>query len=305
MSVSAALGLEEAREVTRRHARSFHFASKLLPRERRDAACTLYAFCRSADDAVDEAEDLDLAERRARLEHLRFRLDRVYRQRPTCDVDAALASVVAKHDIPREPFERLLEGLELDLSPIRLRTSGELLRYCHLVAGVVGHLLLPVLGARAAEARDRAADLGVAMQLTNILRDVDEDLGRGRIYLPEEELAAFGLTHDDVRARRSSPAWLAFVAAQIARARSLYARAAEGIPLIETWTGRLCVRAMGSIYGDILRALERQGGDPFRGRAVVGGGRKMVLLAAAFANLPRTWSSPETALCLPPRGTAS
>lgn len=286
---SADAGRLEAREVTRRHARSFHVASHLLPRARRDAACVLYAFCRAADDAVDTG---DPAEAGARLETVRARLDRVYAQRPADALESALAEEVARWSIDRAAFDGLLEGMALDLGHAPLRTTQELLRYCHLVAGVVGHLMLPVLGATRAAARDRAAELGVAMQLTNILRDVDEDLARGRIYLAAEELAQFGLTHGDVRARIRDERWLAFVRAQIARARRLYAQALQGVPLIETWSGRLCTRAMALIYGDILRALELRGGDPFAGRARVGPARKLWLLARALVGADGLYERP-------------
>lgn len=297
--VSAAAGRIQAKALTRHHARSFYLASHLLTGERRNAAYALYAFCRAADDAVDEVTGTIEDEGRKRLDRMRERLDGIYAGQPQSDMDAALAEVVVRYGIERVSFDELLEGMQIDLQPVALQTTEELLRYCYLAAGVVGHLLLPVLGARTAEARDRAADLGVAMQLTNILRDVAEDLDRGRIYLPAEELAAYGLSHDDVRARRTSPEWHQFVAAQIARARSLYARSSEGIPLIQTWTGRLCTRAMSLVYGDILRAIELRGGDPFRGRAVVGKARKFQLLATAFTGRSLSTKQRPSPLLLP------
>ena len=142
-------------------------------------------------------------------------------------------------------------------------------------------MLLPVLGASVPEARDRAADLGVAMQLTNILRDVGEDLGRDRIYLPAEELRRFGLSHAAVRERRIGPDWRRFCEAQIARARAYYSRADSGIPMIETLGGRLCVRVMSSVYRDILRGIERNDFDVFTKRARTSTARKLALLAIA------------------------
>jgi phytoene synthase len=189
---------------------------------------------------------------------------------------------VRRYGVERAAFEELLVGMEQDLVPARFRTTGELLVYCHRAAGVVGHLMMPVLGAQGAEARARAADLGVAMQLTNILRDVGEDLSLGRIYLPEEELRAYGLSHADVEARRTGPAWSAFMAAQVDRARGYYARADRGMPLIRAWGGRLCARVMRAVYGDILRELEAGAYDSFAVRHATGTGRKVALLAMSL-----------------------
>lgn len=273
-------GLRDARETTRRHAKSFAFASHLLPGDRRAAAYAVYAFCRSADDAVDEAPDRDAA--LLALEAVRARLDVIFSERvPAIHADLALAHVARRWGLARAPFDALLDGMAIDLSPVAFETWAQLEDYCFKVAGVVGHMLLPVLGASSEEARDRAADLGIAMQLTNILRDVGEDLGRGRIYLPAEELAAFGLTHEDVRGRTLDARWRTFLAAQIARARAYYARAAIGFPLIETRGGRVCARAMGAIYGDILRELERGGHDPFAARARTSTPRKAWLATLA------------------------
>jgi len=275
------------RAVARERARSFFFASHVLPSERRKAAFALYTFCRSADDAVDEAADLSDA--RARLDDVRRRLDRVYavaagveRAEVSILTDRALVDTVARYGVERAAFDDLLLGMSQDLEPVRLQTTQELLLYCHRAAGVVGHLMMPVLGAEGAEARARAADLGVAMQLTNILRDVGEDLLRGRIYLPAEELAAHGLSHDQVAHGRLTAAWRRFMAAQVERARAYYARADAGIPLISTWGGRLCARVMRATYGDILRSLERGAYDSFSTRHRTSGPRKVALLCGAL-----------------------
>ncbi len=279
---------ETCRAVTRSRARSFYFASHVLPAERRKAAFAVYAFCRAADDAVDEAASPDDA--RSRLDEARRRLDRIYGAGGTIEPalpDAALAEVVQRYGVEREAFEELLLGMAQDLEPVRLETTAELLVYCHRAAGVVGHLMLPVLGAEGLEARARAADLGVAMQLTNILRDVGEDLTLGRIYLPAEELRAFGLSHADVEARRTGPAWSAFMSAQIERARGYYARADLGVPLIRTWGGRLCARLMRATYGDILRIIELGAYDTFHVRHATSTGRKVALLALSlFGGVP-------------------
>lgn len=261
------------RAVTERHAKTFSLAAWLLPRELRAACYAVYAFCRRADDAVDTASSLP--EARAALELSRTRLARAFAGQAGDDLELrALFWAAARHGILRAPLDDLLDGMALDLVPLRLRTSAELLRYCDLAAGTVGRALAPALGAPP-EATVAATALGVAMQLTNILRDVDEDLGLGRIYLADEELRAFGLSHVDVEQRHLS---VAFISSQIARARGFYARAAPGVRAIGSWRARLCVRAMGVLYREILAQLERQGQDPFRGRARVSAGRKLWLV---------------------------
>ena len=272
---------DACRDVAKERARSFYFASHVLPADRRRAAFALYAFCRAADDAVDEAASKSDALHR--LDLVRARLDAVYRGAvDEAHPDGALTDTVRRHGVEREPFEELLVGMAQDLEPVRFETTQELLQYCHRAAGVVGHLMLPVLGAEGPQARARAADLGVAMQLTNILRDVGEDLERGRIYLPREELAPFGLHHRDVEARVAGPKWSRFMAAQIDRARGYYARADRGVPDITTWGGRLCARVMRATYGDILRAIEQGAYDVFTVRHRTGGGRKLALLALSL-----------------------
>jgi phytoene synthase len=277
-----AASFEACRRVTSARAKSFYFASHVLPADRRAAAFAVYAFCRSADDAVDAAKNV--ADAKARLDEVRSRLDAVYAARPVPvhETDLALEQTVRRYGVERAAFDELLLGMEQDLEPVRLRTTAELLVYCHRAAGVVGHLMMPVLGAEGPEARARAADLGVAMQLTNILRDVGEDLGLGRIYLPEEELRAFGLTQADVESQRTGPAWSGFMAAQVERARAYYARADRGMPLIRTWGGRLCARVMRATYGDILRAIEQGAYDTFTVRHRTSGPRKLALLGMSL-----------------------
>lgn len=274
------------RAVTERHARTFSFAARLLPAGLRAACYAVYAFCRRADDAVDAAPDA-YAARRA-LEGARARLRAAWAREATCDPDlevAALAWAARRFAIPRQPLEQLLEGMALDLEPLRVQSWPQLHLYCVLAAGVVGRALAPALGAPA-QAAEAAEALGVAMQLTNILRDVDEDLARGRVYLPERELKEAGLSHAALEqaraARRASPELRRFLAAQIERARAWYARAEEGVRAIPGLRARLCVRAMGVIYGDILRSLERQGLDPFAGRAHVPLARKLWLLVTCL-----------------------
>jgi phytoene synthase len=275
--------LGRCRAVTERHARTFSLAAHLLPREIRAACYAVYAFCRRADDAVDNAPEGHSAA--AALGDARDRLRRAFSPSATADPDPelrALAWAAARFGIQRAPLDALLDGMALDLGPVRVLDRPELLRYCSLAAGTVGRALAPALGAPPAAAAAAEA-LGIAMQLTNILRDVAEDLDRGRVYLAHDELA---LARVSVEARKADAPFRHFFAGQIAQAREWYARAEPGLRQIPSLRARLCVRAMGVLYGEILSVLERRGCDPFAGRARVGTLRKLWLVAACLFGRP-------------------
>lgn len=284
-------GYRRAHALTRAHAKSFHFASWALGGARRRGALALYAFCRRLDDLVDEPSAPPAA-LVPRLDAARALVRSVWR--PGDDLaavpapfdaaeTAALRDTIRRFAIPEAPFQDLIDGVAMDLTVRRYATAAELDRYCHLVAGTVGLMMAPLLGYRDPSALAPAATLGHAMQLTNILRDVGEDLARDRIYLPQADLAAAGLGETDLRAGRVDDRFRTLMRDQVARARALYAVARRGIPLLDGARSRLTVRLMAAVYGDILRAIEAQDYDVFRRRAVVSGGRKMMLAAAALS----------------------
>ena len=299
-------GYRLARLVTRHHAKSFFFVSYLLFGQRRKAAYALYAFCRRLDDMVDGADrSFAPSDLPVRLEKARQMVAEVYLPMPelaspelglpaerlmTADAQspwdagefAALKHSVRHYRIPEQPFQDLISGMEMDLTKNRYATWEELDLYCYRVAGVVGLMLTPVLGCADAEAAQPAADLGRAMQLTNILRDVREDWERGRVYLPAEELAAFGLTEEDLGRGQVDARWRAFMRFQVQRARMYYARAAEGVHYLTGFGSQRMVRLMGAIYGDILRDIEARDYDVFSVRAHVTTRRKLALATAAF-----------------------
>jgi 15-cis-phytoene synthase len=315
-----AQGYKRAKQVTRQHAKSFFFASYLLFGARRRAAFALYAFCRRLDDMVDEGgEGAASADLQARLQRARRMVAEVYLPIPelaAADLGpparrmmgaqaqspwdpgefAALRHAILHFRIPEQPFQELISGMEMDLTKDRYATFEELDLYCYRVAGVVGLMLTPVLGCSDARAIQHAADLGRAMQLTNILRDVREDLERGRVYLPADELKTFGLSEDDLRRGQVDDRWRDFMRFQIDRARRLYASAAAGVHYLQGFGSQRMVRLMGGIYGDILRVIEARGYDVFSARAWVPGRRKLALAAAAMAR-------PATVLPLLPTGT--
>lgn len=271
------------RTLLRGGSRSFFAASLLLPRKVRDPASVLYAFCRLADDAVDVDARPDA------LSQLKQRLDRAYRGHPrSVPVDRAFAEVVAQHEIPRRLPEALLEGLEWDLSGRHYDTLADLHHYAARVAGSVGAMMAILMDRRQPEVIARACDLGVAMQLTNIARDVGEDARNGRLYLPRDWLSESGIDADAWLARPAFSAALGGVVRRVlGAADELYDRASAGIDELPT-SCRPGIRVAHALYRQIGREVERQQGDSVSCRAVVAKGRKLRLMARA---LSPTWRS--------------
>lgn len=269
-----ARGYQEARALTQHHARSFSFASMLLFGARKRAAFALYAICRHLDDLVDESTDDD---RGARLNQARAAISALFVNErfepgamPWSEAQwAAFRDTVQRFDVPQQPLQDLVSGMEMDLFKPRYASWEELDLYCYRAAGTVGVLMSSVLGVKADWALKPAADLGRAMQLTNILRDVKEDLGKGRIYLPLDELRAYDLSEQDLYAGLADDRFRAFMQGQIARARLLYAQGEAGISALGGFGAQATVRVMGAVYGGILRAIERANYDVFTKRVHV------------------------------------
>ncbi|HEX4509823.1 MAG TPA: phytoene/squalene synthase family protein [Burkholderiaceae bacterium] len=267
------------RAVLRRHARSFHAASLLLPRAVRDPAAVLYGFCRVADDAVDVEGGLDDA-----IGDLRDRLARAYAGTPRpSPIDRALARVVAAHDIPRILPERLVEGLEWDAEGRRYETLEDLLDYASRVAGAVGAMMAVLMGVRSSSGLARACDLGVAMQLSNIARDVAEDAAIGRLYLPAAWMREAGLDPAAWLARpRPSTALEGVVARLLAVADELYERAAAGIGELPL-ACRPGINAARLLYAAIGHAVARAGSASMARRVGVSKWQRAWLLSRAVA----------------------
>jgi len=275
---------EACRLYTRHYARTFYFASHVLPEEKRRAAYAIYAFCRYADNIIDESRAADGPARPLkRLQALRDQLRYVYTHAETMDPKLlAFRETVLRYDIPEEYFLDLLRGVEMDLLKTRYRTFEELREYCYCVASVVGLMMTRILGAADERALRHAEELGIAMQLTNILRDIGEDYGRGRIYLPQDEIDEAGYSEWRLARGEVDDAFRDLMAFQIARARRYYRLAEEGVPLLTGDGSRYCVRLMSGAYGKILDAIERNGFDVFTRRAYVPLHRKLVVAAGAL-----------------------
>lgn len=259
--------------------KSFTAASRLLPRGIRDSATVLYAFCRDADDAVDLHQGGSAA-----VVQLRERLDLIYAGRPQPQAtDRALADVVTRHALPRILLDALIEGFEWDAQGRRYATLDELEGYAARVAGTIGAMMAVLMGVTSASAIARACDLGVAMQLTNIARDIGEDARAGRIYLPLDWLAARGIDADAWLANPQPNDAIRSIALDlVGAAERLYRRVGEGVSQLPQGC-RPGINAARFIYAEIGYGVVRAGGDSVSTRAVVSSGRKLWLLLKSFA----------------------
>ena len=262
--------------VIRRHSTTFWLGTCLMSGDRRRAARAVYAACRIGDDAAD----LHPRPREA-VAHWQTRIERAYLGRPVEPWERALAWTVRRYAVPRRAFDALADGFRSDLEPVRMATFDELDHYCFRVAGAVGLMIAPVCGADGPEA-DRAADqLGRAMQLTNCLRDVGEDLARDRVYLPADLMAANGVTVDDLRADRRGPGYRRLMEDLAREAEQRYEIGLAGLRHLRHHRTAIAYAAVQ--YRGILDELRASGWDNLRRRAVVPPRRRAGLLGTAHA----------------------
>ncbi|MGI8858381.1 MAG: phytoene/squalene synthase family protein [Thermomicrobiales bacterium] len=271
---------EACRLVTRHHAHAFYFSIRFLPPEKRRAIWAIYAICRYSDDLVDRAPATATpADLLARIDWWEARLRAMDTNLP---IIRAFADAQVRFGIPTDPLWDLLAGMRMDLTHARYATWEDLRRYCYCVASTIGLLCTPVLGYDgAAETLDYAANLGVAMQLTNILRDVGADAAMGRIYLPQDEIAAFGYGEEQIAAGVVDAAFRRLMAFQIARARALYQESTPGIARLHR-TGQLPVQAAATLYGGILGRIEAIDYHVYTHRAALSKWDKIVRLPAIW-----------------------
>ena len=235
---------------------SFYYSFRLLPEDRRRAITALYAYCREVDDVVDEVHDPTVAH--AKLAWWRLEVAAIYGGTPRHPVAQALAPVVRRYDLPREHFESVIDGMAMDLASQRYADFADLERYCHLVAGVVGLLSARIFGYQSPSTEGFARDLGVAFQLTNIVRDVGEDARRGRLYLPQDELARFGVSAASILRLKADAGFASLMAFQGERARAWYDRALAQLAPGDRRAQRASL-AMAAIYRTLLDEIARDG----------------------------------------------
>ncbi|SLM48798.1 Phytoene synthase [Nitrospira japonica] len=244
-------------ELTKKSGSNFYYSFLFLPKARRNAMYTIYAFCKGVDSAVDEPPAG--SDPKEELRRWRSELDAAYEGTPIWPLMISLAHHVRELSIPKAYFEELIKGVEMDLSASRYATFDELSLYCYRVASVVGLICLHVFGPTSPHAQDYAVDLGMAFQLTNILRDLGTDAEQGRIYLPQEDLARFGLTESDILERKPAQKLRDLVDFEVGRARAYYAKARASLDSLPSSDRRALTVAeiMRAVYSEILLRIER------------------------------------------------
>jgi 15-cis-phytoene synthase len=260
---------------------SFYYSFLVLPPAERDAIVCVWDACRAIDDAVDEAAGA--ADGADRLRYWRGEIARVFDGgAPESRQGRALQPVAARFALPRRAFEDLVDGVQMDLEQSRYATFDDLREYCWRVASTVGLICLNIFGCRHPGGREYAMNLGLALQLTNIIRDVAADLAHGRIYLPQDEMARTGCTEAALRAGKVTPEVAALLALQCRRAREYYDRAAAALPPGEA-RHLVAAEIMGAIYFAILQRIERRGYDVFSTVVRVPRPQRALIAAATWA----------------------
>lgn len=252
------LGYEESRSVTRTAAKNFYYAFLTLPAAQRRAIYVVYAFCRYCDDTVDAVRSDE--EKLSMLAEVRSRLEEAYSGAASEPLFLALADVAEKYDIPQEHFKDVISGVEWDITKDRYGDFEELKRYCYQVASVVGLICLQIFGYKDASAKEHAIDLGLAMQLTNIARDVQEDLEFGRIYLPQDEIARFGYSEAELHAGVVNESFINLMKFQAQRARCYFRSGFQLLPYLSP-RSRACPAVLGQLYSKVLQRIEWAGYD--------------------------------------------
>jgi phytoene synthase len=282
-----AASYEFCRQVHRSHGRTYYFATRLLTAWKRPHVHALYGFARYTDDIVDRLDGAPPQAKVAALRRWRTRFAAALNgAAPDQPLFPAVLHTMAVFRLDRADFDAFLGSMEMDLTVSEYPTYEDLLGYMEGSAAAIGTMMLPILGANnVAAAREPARQLGFAFQLTNFIRDVGEDLDRGRIYLPLKDLAEFGVTPDDLRERRSTRPIRALVAAEIDRARAHYTAAAPGIAMLDR-SSQACIRTAYLAYGAILDEVVRADYDVFTARATVPTRRKVAIAASSLLTPP-------------------
>jgi len=263
------------KQLIKAYGTTYYAAAMLLPQVKRHHVHALYGFCRHADDIVDDLGPVPVSERERALSEFG---DRFFADLERGDSDdlvlKAVVHTVNAFDLNPDCFRRFLRSMEMDLSVEEYESFDDLLDYMDGSAAVIGEMMLPILEPTSGAALRHARDLGIGFQLTNFLRDVGEDLDRGRVYIPREDLDRFGA---DPRARRATPEWQALMSFEIDRNREYYASADVGITLLPPASAR-CIRAARQLYSEVLDRIERADGDVFSTRPRVPTARKALLV---------------------------
>jgi len=266
--------------LVRKSRSSFYYSFLFLPRAKREALYAVYALCRAVDDIADDSGDVEA--KAERLKGWREELDRCYAGRPTHFITRALRDCLSRYPIPKGYFDEVIAGVEMDLTVTRYPTIADLARYCYRVASVVGLICIEIFGYRREATKEYAINLGLALQLTNILRDLKTDGRRGRIYLPQEDLERFGYSEDDLLHCRYTPGFFPLMRFEADRARDYFRRAAESLPS-EDRKNMAAAEIMGRIYRETLETIARKEFRVFEDRIALPRARKIRLALTTWA----------------------
>nr|BAS69428.1 phytoene synthase [Rhododendron kiusianum x Rhododendron indicum] len=273
-------------EVCAEYAKTFYLGTLLMTPERRRAIWAIYVWCRRTDELVDGPNASHITPKA--LDRWESRLEDIFRGRPFDMLDAALSDTVTRFPVDTQPFKDMIEGMRMDLIKSRYKNFDELYLYCYYVAGTVGLMSVPIMGiapetqATTESVYNAALALGIANQLTNILRDVGEDARRGRVYLPQDELAQAGLSDEDIFAGKVTDKWRSFMKNQIKRARLFFDDAEKGVTELNS-ASRWPVWASLLLYRQILDEIEANDYNNFTRRAYVSKPKKVFALPVAYA----------------------
>lgn len=276
MAIELDLAYSHCQRVAKENARNFYYTFRPLPAEKRRAIYAVYAYCRLCDDIADG--DLPIEDKHRGFAEVRQNLRTAEPLNEHAPMYHALRDAAQKFQIPYQCFEEILQGVEMDMVKSRFANFDELREYCYKVASVVGLVCIRIFGHEHPSAKDYAIDMGIAMQLTNILRDVGEDAERGRIYIPQDEMAHFGYTDAELKQGALTDGFRELMAHQTARARSYFDSSKRLFPLISA-DARACPKLMHATYSAILDRIERADFNVFERRIGLSAGAKMQLLA--------------------------
>jgi phytoene synthase len=245
--------IETAKEISKKSKSSFYYAFNLLPNEKRDAMNTVYAFCRQTDDIIDEGNEPDEL-KYEKLHKWRIEFEKAFSGNSAYLLLNKLANTISKFNIPLDPFFDLLKGMEMDLQRKTYLTFDDLVLYCYRVASTVGLMCIEIFGYKNKSAKDFAIDLGIALQLTNILRDIKKDAKNGRVYLPQEDLKKFSYTENDIYLNSYNPNFVNLMQYEVERAKMYFERATNELDLDDK-PSMFAARAMQHIYYKLLNKI--------------------------------------------------
>ncbi len=273
--------IDTAKEISKKSKSSFYYAFNLLPNEKRDAMNTVYAFCRQTDDIIDEGNDPDDL-KYEKLHKWRVEFEKAFNGNSEYLLLNKLATTISKFNIPLDPFFELLKGMEMDIQRKTYLTFDDLVLYCYRVASTVGLMCIEIFGYKNKSAKDFAINLGIALQLTNILRDIKKDAKNGRVYLPQEDLKRFSYTENDIYLSSYNPNFVNLMQYEVERAKRYFERATNELDLDDK-PSMFAARAMQHIYYKLLKKISDANYDVYNNNIKVSNFEKIGISLGVWA----------------------